>query len=72
VPPPGQRPRPGRPQRADARLIGIECIITEERFLGLPEDEKRLWHSHDYEVKSGILVARASPMPRNTRTSATL
>jgi hypothetical protein len=56
----------------DARLIGIEYIITEERFLGLPEDEKRLWHSHDYEVKSGILVARASPMPRNTRTSATL
>lgn len=41
----------------DARLIGIEYIITEERFRSLPEDEKRLWHSHHYEVKSGILVA---------------
>src|SRR5580658_2524153 len=40
----------------DARLIGIEYIISEERFRSLPEDEKRLWHSHNYEVKSGILV----------------
>ena len=46
---------------ADARLIGIEYIISEERFRRLPEDEKRLWHSHDYEVKSGILVAPGIP-----------
>ena len=46
---------------ADARLIGIEYIITEERFRGLPDEEKRLWHSHHYEVKSGILVAPGIP-----------
>jgi uncharacterized protein DUF1264 len=45
----------------DARLIGIEYIITEDRFRGLPEDEKRLWHSHHYEVKSGVLVAPGIP-----------
>ncbi len=45
----------------DARLIGIEYIISKERFRGLPEDEKRLWHSHHYEVKSGILVAPGIP-----------
>jgi Protein of unknown function (DUF1264) len=45
----------------DARLIGIEYIISEERFRGLPEDEKRLWHSHHYEVKSGILIAPGIP-----------
>ncbi len=45
----------------DARLIGIEYIISEERFRGLPEDEKRLWHSHHHEVKSGILVAPGIP-----------
>lgn len=45
----------------DARLIGIEYIIGEERFRGLPEDEKRLWHSHHYEVKSGILTAPGIP-----------
>lgn len=45
----------------DARLIGIEYIVSEERFRGLPEDEKRLWHSHHYEVKSGILTAPGIP-----------
>jgi hypothetical protein len=45
----------------DARLIGIEYIISEERFRGLPEDEKRLWHSHHYEVKSGTLAAPGIP-----------
>jgi Protein of unknown function (DUF1264) len=44
-----------------ARLTGIEYIISEERFRGLPEDEKRLWHSHHYEVKSGILAAPGIP-----------
>jgi hypothetical protein len=47
--------------RPDARLIGIEYIISEERFRSLPEDEKRLWHSHHYEVKSGELVAPGIP-----------
>jgi uncharacterized protein DUF1264 len=45
----------------DARLIGIEYIVSEERFRGLPDDEKRLWHSHHYEVKSGILAAPGIP-----------
>ncbi|MDQ2804402.1 MAG: OBAP family protein [Pseudomonadota bacterium] len=45
----------------DARLIGIEYIISEERFRSLPEDEKRLWHSHHYEVKSGQLLAPGIP-----------
>lgn len=45
----------------DARLIGIEYIISEERFRSLPEEEKQLWHSHHYEVKSGILTAPGVP-----------
>jgi hypothetical protein len=45
----------------DARLIGIEYIVSEERFRSLPDDEKRLWHSHHYEVKSGELVAPGIP-----------
>lgn len=40
-----------------ARLIGIEYVITARRFRTLPDEEKRLWHSHAYEVKSGLLVA---------------
>lgn len=45
----------------DARLIGIEYIITEERFRSLPDEEKKLWHSHHYEVKSGVLIAPGIP-----------
>jgi len=42
-------------------LIGIEYIVSEDRFRSLSEDEKRLWHSHHYEVKSGMLVAPGIP-----------
>ncbi|GAA1933167.1 OBAP family protein [Brevibacterium antiquum] len=45
----------------DARLIGIEYIISEKRFRALPASEKKLWHSHHYEVKSGILTAPGVP-----------
>jgi hypothetical protein len=41
----------------DAKLIGIEYIVSERVFKNLPDDEKRLWHSHRYEVKSGQLIA---------------
>lgn len=47
--------------RPDARLIGIEYIISADRFQRLPDEEKRLWHSHHYEVKSGTLVAPGIP-----------
>ncbi len=39
--------------RSDAKLIGIEYIVSRKLFETLPEDEKKLWHSHDYEVGSG-------------------
>jgi hypothetical protein len=34
----------------NARLIGIEYIISRRLFESLPEEEKKLWHSHQYEV----------------------
>lgn len=42
--------------QADAKLIGVEYMIPEQRFLQLPEQEKKYWHSHVYEVMSGSLV----------------
>ena len=30
-------------------------------FRSLPDDEKLLWHSHNYEVKSGQLIAPGIP-----------
>lgn len=43
--------------RPDARLIGIEYVLSARRFRTLPPEEQRLWHSHAYEVKSGLLAA---------------
>ncbi|MFS7916355.1 putative Oil body-associated protein [Helianthus anomalus] len=48
---------------ADARLIGLEYIVTEELFLTLPDTEKPMWHSHEYEVKSGVLFLPGVPGP---------
>lgn len=47
--------------REDARLIGMEYLISRERFEGLPEDEKRYWHSHAHAVISGQLIAPRLP-----------
>ncbi|RDA84067.1 hypothetical protein CP532_0782 [Ophiocordyceps camponoti-leonardi (nom. inval.)] len=41
---------------SNARLIGIEYMITKRLYEKLPQEERRLWHSHVYEVKSGMLV----------------
>lgn len=46
---------------ADAKIMGIEYIITKRLFNSLPRTEKLLWHSHHYEVKSGELIAPGLP-----------
>lgn len=45
----------------DAKLMGVEYIVSEKIFKQLPEEEKKLWHSHHYEVKSGTLIAPGLP-----------
>ncbi|KAA9345576.1 OBAP family protein [Adhaeribacter soli] len=45
----------------NAKLMGVEYIVSEKLFKTLPEEEKKLWHSHHYEVKSGTLVAPGIP-----------
>jgi hypothetical protein len=46
---------------AEAKIMGIEYIITKRLFDSLPREEKMLWHSHHYEVKSGELIAPGLP-----------
>jgi len=48
-------------ERKDARLIGVEYIVSARIFEALPTDEKKFWHSHNYEVKSGALTAPGAP-----------
>ncbi|XP_027337584.1 oil body-associated protein 1A [Abrus precatorius] len=45
------------------KLIGLEYIISENLYRTLPDEEKRLWHSHLYEVKSGFLFMPKVPGP---------
>ncbi|AKD54551.1 OBAP family protein [Spirosoma radiotolerans] len=44
-----------------AKIMGVEYIVSEKLFKTLPADEKKLWHSHRYEVKSGSLIAPGLP-----------
>lgn len=45
----------------DAKLIGIEYIITEETYNTLDPEEQKLWHSHQYEVKGGLITCPHIP-----------
>ncbi|QKL01668.1 DUF1264 domain-containing protein [Pseudomonas sp. NY5710] len=44
-----------------AKIMGVEYIIDEALFAGLPAKEKAMWHSHGYEVSSGQLIAPGIP-----------
>lgn len=44
-----------------AKIMGVEYIVSEKLFKTLPADEKKLWHSHRFEVKSGDLIAPGLP-----------
>jgi len=41
----------------NAKLIGVEYLISEDAYAKLPETEKKFWHSHTYEVLGGGLIA---------------
>jgi hypothetical protein len=45
----------------DAKIMGVEYIISKQLFETLSPDEKAMWHSHVHEVKSGQLVAPRIP-----------
>ncbi|KAH8804677.1 hypothetical protein F5884DRAFT_859296 [Xylogone sp. PMI_703] len=42
--------------RQDARLIGVEYMIPKHVYETLDPEEQKFWHSHEYEVSSGMLV----------------
>ena len=47
-----------------SRLIGIEYMISPRLYETLPAEERKLWHSHIYEVKSGmVFMPRPSLVP---------
>ncbi len=45
----------------NARLIGVEHIISDKAYQSLPASEKKYWHLHDGEVDSGMLDLPGMP-----------
>jgi hypothetical protein len=45
----------------DAKLMGVEYVISSRLFETLPDAEKALWHSHRHEILSGQLIAPGVP-----------
>lgn len=45
----------------NAKLMGVEYIVSRALFEKLPTEEKHLWHSHVHEVRSGQLIAPGIP-----------
>jgi Protein of unknown function (DUF1264) len=39
----------------DAKLIGIEYLVSDALYRKMPSDEKVYWHDHKYEVDAGLL-----------------
>lgn len=45
----------------EARLNGIEYIISEKLFATLPAQERAFWHPHNAEILTGQLIAPGIP-----------
>jgi hypothetical protein len=41
----------------NAKLLGVEYIISDKEYRKLPDAEKKYWHPHTYEVLGGGLIA---------------
>jgi hypothetical protein len=44
-----------------AKLLGVEYIVTDAVYRKLPDEEKKYWHAHTYEVLGGGLIAPGMP-----------
>jgi len=56
----------------NARLLGVEYVISDRLYQTLPQEEKQYWHSHEYEVKNGLLVAPGQPKECEKKLMTTL
>lgn len=45
----------------NAKLMGVEYIVSKPLFEKLSAEEKYFWHSHVHEVRSGQLIAPGIP-----------
>jgi hypothetical protein len=51
----------------NAKLLGVEYIVSDEQYKALPEAEKKYWHPHTYEVLAGGLIAPEMTVEEETQ-----
>jgi len=42
--------------KPNSKLMGLEYVVADNIFNTFPEEERKLWHSHQFEVKAGMVV----------------
>ena len=42
--------------RGNAKLIGVEYVVSEDIYQTLPAEEKKYWHPHEYEIRPRLLT----------------
>lgn len=55
-----------------ARVLGVEYIISDRLYRGLPDAEKKYYHPHSYEILSGQLIAPNIPEKEEAKLMAGL
>ena len=52
----------------DAKLIGIEYLVSDAVYQKMPPEEKAFWHDHKYEVDGGYLKSLTQTGDEEQRT----
>jgi hypothetical protein len=52
----------------DARLIGIEYLVSDAIYQAMPPEEKVYWHDHKHEVDAGLLKSLTQSGDEEERT----
>ncbi len=56
----------------DARLIGVEYLVSDALYQKMPTEEKMYWHDHKYEVDAGLLKSLTQSGEDEKKTMATV
>lgn len=55
-----------------ARLIGVEYVISDRQYQQLSAEEKQYWHSHEHEIREGLLITTDQPKECDEKIMKTL
>ncbi len=56
----------------NARILGVEYVISERLYNTLSKQEKKLWHPHEFEIREGLLTTPGLPKECEQKTMKAL